>query len=368
MAPTITSAVIYCNGHLTLTNTLRKPVVEKLRRDRINNSIEQLKSLLDPEILNQQPDFKLEKADILEMTVCLLRRQQQNQPVSSSSCSAPFNQGYSRCVQEIVHFLSKDEVKTQTQRLLSHFQSLQPSSDKNRRESDLPQKPVVEKLRRDRINNRIGQLKSLLGPEILTQQPDSKLEKADILEMTLCFLRRQQQNQPVSSCLAPVNQGYSRCVQEIVHFLSKDEVKTQSQRRLLSHFQSLHPSSDKNRRESDLPHLSSPAQHSFSKENHPVNSTLWRPWKSPTDWRKPVVEKLCRDRINNSIEQLKSLLGPEILTQQPDSKLEKADILEMTLCFLRRQQQNQPVSSCLAPVNQGYSRCVQEIVHFLSKD
>ncbi|XP_041745025.2 transcription factor HES-5-like [Coregonus clupeaformis] len=139
MAPTITSAVNYSNEQLTLSNKLRKPVVEKLRRDRINNSIEQLKSLLDPEILNQQPDFKLEKADILEMTICLMRQQQQNQPVSASSCSAAVNQGYSRCVQEIVHFLSKDEVKTQTQRLLSHFQSLQPSSDKNRRESDLPQ-------------------------------------------------------------------------------------------------------------------------------------------------------------------------------------------------------------------------------------
>ncbi|CAB1314911.1 unnamed protein product [Coregonus sp. 'balchen'] len=79
----------------------------------------------------------MEEADILEMTVCFLRRQkqqQQTQPVSSSSCSAHVNQGYSRCVQEILHFLSKDE-----RRLLSHFQSLQPSSDKNRRESDLPQ-------------------------------------------------------------------------------------------------------------------------------------------------------------------------------------------------------------------------------------
>uniref|UniRef100_A0AAZ3PLN6 Orange domain-containing protein n=2 Tax=Oncorhynchus tshawytscha TaxID=74940 RepID=A0AAZ3PLN6_ONCTS len=85
--------------------------------------------------------------------------------------------------------------------------------------------------------------------------------------MTVCFLKRQQQYQPVSSssCSAPVNQGYSRCVQEIVHFLSKDEVKTQSQRRLLSHFQSLQPSSDKNRMESDLPQLSSPTQHSMSK-------------------------------------------------------------------------------------------------------
>ncbi|XP_041749002.1 transcription factor HES-5-like [Coregonus clupeaformis] len=142
-------------------------------------------------------------------------------------------------------------------------------------------KPVVKKLRRYRINNSIEHLKSLLVPEILKQQPDSKLDKADILEMTVCFLRRQQQNQPVSSsscCSAPVNQGYSRCVQEIVHFLSKDEVKTQSQRRLLSHFQSLQPSSDKNSREGDLPPLSSPAQHSISKEKCPVNSALWRPW------------------------------------------------------------------------------------------
>ncbi|XP_041749001.1 transcription factor HES-5-like [Coregonus clupeaformis] len=141
-------------------------------------------------------------------------------------------------------------------------------------------KPVVEKLRRDRINNSIEQLKSLLVQEILNQQPDSKLDKADILEMTVTFLRQQQQNQPVSSssCSAPVNQGYSRCVQEIVHFLSKDELNTQFQRRMLSHFQSLQPSSDKNSREGDLPPLSSPAQHSISKEKSPVNSALWRPW------------------------------------------------------------------------------------------
>ncbi|XP_031679739.1 transcription factor HES-5-like [Oncorhynchus kisutch] len=141
-------------------------------------------------------------------------------------------------------------------------------------------KPVVEKLRRDRINNSIEQLKSLLVPEILNQQPDSKLDKADILEMTVCFLRQQQQNQPVSSstCSAPVNQGYSGCVQEIVHFLSKCEQKSQSQRRLLRHFQSLQPSSDENKRKIDRPQLSSPAQHSISKDKSPVNIAPWRPW------------------------------------------------------------------------------------------
>ncbi|XP_060753904.1 transcription factor HES-5-like [Neoarius graeffei] len=143
MAPTITSAVTISNHLLPQNNQLRKPMVEKMRRDRINSSIEQLKSLLAPEFLNQQPDSKLEKADILEMTVSFLRRRQQQQPASSSS-SAAVNQGFSRCVHEVFHFLTK-EVKTQSQRkLLSHFQNLQPSSDENTRESVLPQLSSTE--------------------------------------------------------------------------------------------------------------------------------------------------------------------------------------------------------------------------------
>uniref|UniRef100_A0A4W6EHY9 Transcription factor HES-5 n=1 Tax=Lates calcarifer TaxID=8187 RepID=A0A4W6EHY9_LATCA len=142
------------------------------------------------------------------------------------------------------------------------------------------QKPLVEKLRRERINSSIEQLKSLLGPEFLKQQPDSKLEKADILEMTVCFLRQlqqqQQQHQAVDS--AVVNQGYSRCVQEVAHFLSKEEVKTQSQRRLLNHFNKLQSSSDKNLREADFSPLSSSVQTSITKDKSPVNSALWRPW------------------------------------------------------------------------------------------
>ncbi|XP_031157962.1 transcription factor HES-2-like [Sander lucioperca] len=104
MAPTITAAMTNSQEHLTLTHKLRKPLVEKLRRERINSSIEQLKSLLSPEFLKQQPDSKLEKAHILEMTVCVLRRlQQQNQ---------------------------------QQRRLLNHINKLQSSSDNNLREAD----------------------------------------------------------------------------------------------------------------------------------------------------------------------------------------------------------------------------------------
>ncbi|XP_036415546.1 transcription factor HES-5-like [Colossoma macropomum] len=140
-------------------------------------------------------------------------------------------------------------------------------------------KPVVEKMRRDRINSSIEQLKTLLAPEFLNQQPDSKLEKADILEMTLSFLRRQQQQQPAfSTNSAAVSQGFSRCVHEVLHFLSKEEVKTQSQRKLLNHFQNLQPSTEEKWRESDLPLLSSTDQLTISKEKRSVQSTLWRPW------------------------------------------------------------------------------------------
>ncbi|XP_041671294.1 transcription factor HES-5-like [Cheilinus undulatus] len=104
MAPTITAAITNNQEHLTLNHKLRKPLVEKLRRERINNSIEQLKSLLAPEFLHQQPDSKLEKADILEMTVCVLRRLQQ-----------------------------QDQQHT---RLINHFNKLQSSSDNNLTEAD----------------------------------------------------------------------------------------------------------------------------------------------------------------------------------------------------------------------------------------
>ncbi|XP_064777910.1 transcription factor HES-5-like [Oncorhynchus masou masou] len=111
MAPTMTRQITYSEQNLSLTK-VKKPAVEKMRRDRINTSIEQLKTLLEPEFLLQQPDSKQEKADILEMTVYFLSRQQQ----AGSSSTVAANGGYSHCVQEAVS------------RLLSHFHSLQTSS------------------------------------------------------------------------------------------------------------------------------------------------------------------------------------------------------------------------------------------------
>uniref|UniRef100_A0A8C6VZ18 Orange domain-containing protein n=1 Tax=Nothobranchius furzeri TaxID=105023 RepID=A0A8C6VZ18_NOTFU len=134
--------------------------------------------------------------------------------------------------------------------LLSHY--LTSGSKLN-----LLRKPLVEKLHRERINSSIEQLKSLL---------------ADILEMTVCVLTRlQQQNQKQHQAAA--DQGFSRCVQEVAHFLSRDQEKTQSQRRLLNHFNKL-----QDLREADLCPLSSTVQTSTSKDKSPASSAPWRPW------------------------------------------------------------------------------------------
>ncbi|MEQ2163900.1 hypothetical protein GOODEAATRI_001011, partial [Goodea atripinnis] len=150
-------------------------------------------------------------------------------------------------------------------------------------------KPMVEKLRRDRINTSIEQLKSLLGPEFLRQHPDSKQEKADILEMAVSYLRSwqqqklqlQQQQQQSLLTSGPITawDGYSRCVQEAVSFLSRCEVQSQAHRLLLSHFQGLQASS----RNSPSPCSPSPPssplhQVSSSKGMSPASSALWRPW------------------------------------------------------------------------------------------
>ncbi|XP_043978021.1 transcription factor HES-5-like [Gambusia affinis] len=143
-------------------------------------------------------------------------------------------------------------------------------------------KPVVEKLRRERINSSIEQLKSLLAPEFLKQQPESKLEKADILEMTVCFLRqlqkqKQQQQHPALDTGA-VELGYAKCVHVVTNFLSKDELETQSQKRQFNNFSKLQTSFEKNLKEAKFSSVNYTVQTSINKVKSPTTSTPWRPW------------------------------------------------------------------------------------------
>ncbi|NXL88865.1 HES5 factor, partial [Alectura lathami] len=106
-------------------NRLRKPVVEKLRRDRINSSIEQLKLLLEKEFQRHQPNSKLEKADILEMTVSYLKYSRAF-AASAKSLQQDYCEGYAWCLKEALQFLSLHSANKETQtKLICHFQRSQ---------------------------------------------------------------------------------------------------------------------------------------------------------------------------------------------------------------------------------------------------
>ncbi|KFV51950.1 Transcription factor HES-5 [Gavia stellata] len=106
-------------------NRLRKPIVEKLRRDRINSSIEQLKLLLEKEFQRHQPNSKLEKADILEMTVSYLKYSQAF-AAPAKSLQQDYCEGYAWCLKEALQFLSLHSANTETRmKLICHFQRSQ---------------------------------------------------------------------------------------------------------------------------------------------------------------------------------------------------------------------------------------------------
>ncbi|KAM6402657.1 LOW QUALITY PROTEIN: transcription factor HES-5-like [Rhynochetos jubatus] len=106
-------------------NRLRKPIVEKLRRDRINSSIEQLKLLLEKEFQRHQPSSKLEKADILEMTVSYLKYSRAF-TASAKSLQQDYCEGYAWCLKEALQFLSLHSATTETRmKLICHFQRSQ---------------------------------------------------------------------------------------------------------------------------------------------------------------------------------------------------------------------------------------------------
>ncbi|XP_078497051.1 transcription factor HES-5-like [Lissotriton helveticus] len=113
-------------------NKLRKPAVEKVRRDRINRCIEQLRLLLQAEFQTQQPNSKLEKADILEVAVRCLRQHclHQTQVLSVTSSQKDFDQGYLSCLTQSVHFLSYCQPNEGTQiELIKYFDKTRPLID-----------------------------------------------------------------------------------------------------------------------------------------------------------------------------------------------------------------------------------------------
>uniref|UniRef100_A0A2C9K2F9 BHLH domain-containing protein n=1 Tax=Biomphalaria glabrata TaxID=6526 RepID=A0A2C9K2F9_BIOGL len=92
-----------------------KPLMEKRRRARINDSLSQLKSLVIQSSKKDSSQFnKLEKADILELTVKYLRnlQSQQQEQISSNSeqsLGGKYQAGFMECANEVIRYLSQSQ-------------------------------------------------------------------------------------------------------------------------------------------------------------------------------------------------------------------------------------------------------------------
>ncbi|OQV22525.1 putative Transcription factor HES-1 [Hypsibius exemplaris] len=117
-----------CMSAMSEHRRASKPIMEKRRRARINNSLTELKSLiLDATRKDCSRHSKLEKADILEMTVKHLQtmqRQQMAQAVSHDpTVLSKFKSGFTECAGEIQRYLNSIETvdKQVRARILAHL-------------------------------------------------------------------------------------------------------------------------------------------------------------------------------------------------------------------------------------------------------
>ncbi|KAK6629998.1 hypothetical protein RUM43_003819 [Polyplax serrata] len=107
-----------------------KPMLERKRRARINRCLDELKELMVAALQAEGENVsKLEKADILELTVShlhKLRRQHSLNPSTETSYADRFRAGFSQCAAEVSTYLATFPLATavdptSTSKLLQHL-------------------------------------------------------------------------------------------------------------------------------------------------------------------------------------------------------------------------------------------------------
>nr|XP_033778316.1 transcription factor HES-3 [Geotrypetes seraphini] len=91
------------------STSISKPLMEKKRRARINVSLEQLKTLLEKHYSQNIRKRKLEKADILELTVKYMKTLQNSIQGISGLKSAEYQTGFRSCLNGVNQFLLRSE-------------------------------------------------------------------------------------------------------------------------------------------------------------------------------------------------------------------------------------------------------------------
>ena len=88
---------------------IMKPLLERKRRARINNCLDELKELMVDALQSEGESInKLEKADVLELTVKHLRKLKREQMLQSNPAldMDRYRAGYTACASEVSRFMS----------------------------------------------------------------------------------------------------------------------------------------------------------------------------------------------------------------------------------------------------------------------
>ncbi|XP_052573775.1 transcription factor HES-2 [Peromyscus californicus insignis] len=140
-------------------------------------------------------------------------------------------------------------------------------------------KPLLEKRRRARINQSLSQLKGLVLPLLGAETSRySKLEKADILEMTVRFLQEQPASPYSTAVPGPLDsylEGYRACLARLARVLPACSILEPAvSARLLEHLQQRTVSGGP---PSQTP-TPAPAPAPSPQVPPPGSPGLWRPW------------------------------------------------------------------------------------------
>merc|ERR1712117_925330 len=113
-----------------------KPLIERKRRARINNCLDELKDLMMFALQSEGESIsKLEKADVLELTVKHVRKLKRQQLLSVTPELDRYRAGYTTCATEVSRCLASTGVDISVgSRLMSHLSNTLNSLDAKRQE------------------------------------------------------------------------------------------------------------------------------------------------------------------------------------------------------------------------------------------
>uniref|UniRef100_A0A2H8TV71 Protein hairy n=1 Tax=Melanaphis sacchari TaxID=742174 RepID=A0A2H8TV71_9HEMI len=160
-----------------------KPIMEKKRRARINNCLNELKTLiLDATKKDPARHSKLEKADILEMTVKHLESMQRHNvaltAATESTVANKFKAGFTECTNEVNRFPGLEPHVRK--RLMQHLNTYFNKESSNNNPKILPTPPEKSNLQLHLDSNQNAILLGTTGSACGVQLVPTRLSNGDI--------------------------------------------------------------------------------------------------------------------------------------------------------------------------------------------